>query len=82
MKQQVSADEIRAEIRRRIRASPVHGGNCRDCAAPVPRAIDPAANGGCNWTVDVFPGMLPGCFDVVWSLTREVMAEYDLTKET
>ena len=77
-KKQASADEIRAEIARRLQASNEHGGTCRGCAAPVPSRADPASNGGCNWTVAVFHGVLPGCFDVVWAVTQEVMAEYDL----
>ena len=78
-----TAEEIRQEIQRRIGSSKERDGDCKDCRAATPRPTDPAANGGCNWTVDVFPGVNSGCLDFVCldfvkAITRTVMAEYEL----
>ncbi len=77
-KRRASTDAIRNEIQRRIVSSNEMDGDCKDCRAPTPRLTDPAMNGGCNWTVDVFPGVTPGCLDFVKAITRTVMADYDL----
>lgn len=73
-----TAEEIRQETQRRIESSKELDGDCKDCRAPTPRLTDPTTNGGCNWTVDVFPGVIPGCLDFVHAITRTVMAEYEL----
>jgi hypothetical protein len=72
------AEMIRQEIKRRIEVSTELNGDCKECKAPTPRCIDPTFNEGCNWTVDVFPGLVPGCLDFVKQITRTVMAEYEL----
>jgi hypothetical protein len=73
-----NAEAIRIEIQRRIDVSTELVGDCRECRAPTPRFIDPKLNNGCNWIVDVFPGVIPGCLDVVKHITRLVMSEYEL----
>lgn len=78
-----TAEEIRQEIQRRIGSSKELAGGCKDCRAATPRPADPATNGGCNWTVDVFPPVISGCLDfvcldLVKAITRKVMAEYEL----
>lgn len=73
-----TADEIRDEIQRRIRESDELNGDCRGCGAPTPYRIDPATNDGCNWMVDVFPSVEPGCLEFVKAITHQVMHEYDL----
>ena len=73
-----TAEEIRQEIQRRIESSKELDGDCKDCSAPTHRVTDPVTNHGCNWTVDVFPGVIPGCLDFVKAITRTVMAEYEL----
>lgn len=75
-----TAEEIRLEIQRRIKNNNELDGDCQDCRAPTPRFTDPDANHGCNWTIDVFPGVIPGCLDFVKNVTRTVMAEYELTE--
>ncbi len=75
-----TAAEIRQEIQRRIENSPELDGDCKDCRAPTPRFVDPKENGGCNWTVDVFPGVVPGCLDFAKAITLSVMAEYELNE--
>ena len=75
-----TAKQIRAEIQRRIASSMELGGDCKKCRAPTPRFADPDFNAGCNWRVDVFPGVIPGCLEVVQSITHQVMAEYDLVE--
>lgn len=73
-----TSEEIRLEIQRRIESSTELDGDCKDCHAPTPRFTDPDTNYGCNWTVDVFPSVIPGCLDFVQNVTRTVMAEYEL----
>ena len=78
-----TAEEIRREVQRRIRGSKELDGECAGCRADMPRPTDPATNGGCNWTVDVFPDAIDGCLDFVCldfvkAITRKVMAVYEL----
>ena len=78
-----TAEEIRQEIQHRIRSSKELDGDCKGCRAATPRPTDPATNGGCNWTVDILPDVIPGCLDFVCldfvnAITRTVMAEYEL----
>lgn len=75
-----TAEQIRDEIQRRIASSTELAGDCKECMAPTPRLADPNSNTGCNWRVDVFPGVIPGCLEVVQSITQQVMAEYNLLK--
>lgn len=75
-----TAEQIWAEIQRRIVVSPNLDGDCKECKAPTPRFADPSNNNGCNWRVDVFPGVVPGCIEFVKSITRDVMSEYDLVE--
>jgi hypothetical protein len=74
-----TAEEIRLEIKRRIEGSHGWDGDCKDCRAPTPRFTDPGTNHGCNWTIAVFPGVLPGCLEFVKNVTQTVMAEYELS---
>jgi hypothetical protein len=73
-----NAEEIRQEIQRRIQTSLELDGDCKECKAPTPRFTNPNEIEGCNWTVDIFPGVVPGCMDFVKAITRSVMAEYEL----
>ena len=73
-----NAVTIREEIKRRIEKSTELDGDCKDCRAPSPRYTDPATNEGCNWRVDTFPGVVPGCLEFLKHITRTVMAEYEL----
>ena len=79
-KLRANAEAIRLEIQRRIAGSVELDGDCKACRAPTPRFTDPNANNGCNWTVDVIPGLIPGCLDFVKHITRLVMAEYELVE--
>lgn len=73
-----SADQIQAEIRRRLQESADLGDSCRDCEVPIPRRVDPETNGGCNWIINTFPGVKPECLGVVKAITIELMREYEL----
>jgi len=78
-----TAEEIRQEIQRRIKSSIELDGDCKGCRTGTPRPTDPVTNGGCNWTVDVLSGVIPGCLDFVCldfvkTITRKVMAVYEL----
>jgi len=73
-----SADQIQAEIRRRIQESADLGDSCRDCDVPAPRKVDPATNGGCNWIIDAFPDVRQECIGTLKAITIEMMREYEL----
>jgi hypothetical protein len=73
-----NAETIRQEIQRQIETSTDLDADCKECRAPTPRFTDPATNHGCNWTVDVIPGVIPGCLDFVKHVIRAVMVEYEL----
>jgi hypothetical protein len=72
-----TAAQIHEEIQRRIRNSNTLDGDCRDCGAPTPRRSERNAF-GTHWTVDMLPGVTPGCQPVVEEIVRRVMAEYEL----
>lgn len=76
-KKSASAQEIQAEILRRIRSSGELSGSCRNCGAPLPRSVAGVPFEG-NWTVDALPGLIPGCRQMVEKIIRDVRAEYDL----
>jgi hypothetical protein len=83
-KAKATSADIRQEIQRRIETSLELGDDGKNCRAPTPRSIDPMDQkdtGGCNWTVDIFPGIAPGCLDCVKFITLSVMNEYDLNEE-
>lgn len=73
-----TAEKIALEIQRRIENSTELEGDCKNCRAPTPRFTDPNTNSGCNWVVDAFPSVIPGCLDFVKNITRTVMNEYEL----
>jgi len=75
-KSKASAEDIRREIFRRIRSCDKT--DCQESPVPMPRYADPVENYGCNWTFDVLPGIIPGCEELVISITKEVMRDYDL----
>ncbi|MBL8688931.1 MAG: hypothetical protein JNL04_07510 [Rhodospirillaceae bacterium] len=69
-----TAEEIRAEIARRIAAEPT--GQCRDCVAPMPVPIE--RRDGVNWSVDHFPKLVPGCTAIIMRILSSMMDAYDL----
>ncbi|SOY70925.1 conserved hypothetical protein [Cupriavidus taiwanensis] len=73
-----SAEQIRDEILRRVHECADLGDAFRDCSIPLPRRVDTAANGGCNWTIDGFPAVPAACLTTVRAITTEMMREYDL----
>jgi hypothetical protein len=74
-----SAQKIRAEILRRVQENADLGESCRDCDIPIPRKVDPVANGGCNWVVDEFPGVAQECMAPLKAVIGEMMREYELS---
>ncbi len=74
MKKIATAEEIRAEIARRIAADPT--GLCRDCVAPTPVPIE--RRDGVNWSVDHFPKLVPGCTVFIMRILSHMMETYDL----
>ena len=71
-----TAEEIRAEIGRRIAADPLD--QCRDCEAPMPVPID--RRDGVNWSVDHFPKLVPGCTAFMMRILSDMMLAYDLAE--
>ncbi|CAM2167581.1 conserved hypothetical protein [Paraburkholderia sacchari] len=70
-----TAEKIREEILRRIQGSADLDDSCRDCDISIPRKVDPAENGGCNWVIDEFRGTSQAPLKAV---IVEMMREYDL----
>ncbi|MBF6990013.1 MULTISPECIES: hypothetical protein [Cupriavidus] len=73
-----SAEQIRDEISRRVQENTDLGEAFRDCSIPLPRHVDAATNGGCNWIIDAFPAVPASCLTTVKAVTAEMMREYDL----
>ncbi|WP_321924657.1 hypothetical protein [Paraburkholderia guartelaensis] len=73
-----SAEKIRTEILRRVQESADLGDRYRDCDITIPRKVDPADNGGCNWVVDDFRGVAQECKAPLKAVIAEMMREYDL----
>lgn len=69
-----TAEEIRAEIARRIAADPT--GQCRDLIAPTPVPIE--RRDDVNWSVDHFPNLVPGCTAFIMRILSKMMDTYDL----
>lgn len=78
MKPLLSLHEIKNLIQTRISEDDSMDGDCKSCQAPTPRYVYPSVNDGCNWTIDVLPGLVPGCSDFVMNIVRSVMKEVDL----
>ena len=74
-----SAEQIRREILRRLQENADLGEACRNCEIPLPRRADPLVNGGCNWTIDAFPGVDAASLPAVRAVTAEMMREFDLS---
>ncbi|SDD72447.1 hypothetical protein [Paraburkholderia lycopersici] len=72
-----TAENIRMEILRRVQGSADLGDSCRDCDIPVPRKVDPAGNGGCNWVIDELR-VAQECVSPLKAVIAEMMREYDL----
>jgi hypothetical protein len=80
MKKVGSAEEIRAELQRRISQSTWATGYCADCTAPMPYRI--THDGVANWTAQVGAAGKPGCESLLFEVIASVRAEYDLSPET
>ncbi|MEK6294075.1 MAG: hypothetical protein V4793_22355 [Paraburkholderia tropica] len=73
-----SAEKIRAEILRRVQENADLGDSYRECTISIPRAVDPAKNGGCNWVVDDVQGVAQDCVAPLKAVIAEMMREYEL----
>ena len=73
-----SAEKIRIEILRRIQENADLGDSFGDCDIAIPRKVDPAENGGCNWVVDELRGGTQECMAPLKAVISEMMREYDL----
>lgn len=77
-KKRATAEEIRAELRRRIEACGDLDGRCRGCGAPLPRVTSPKEIDGPNWSVEGFPDLIHGCFGVILKIVDQARLEYEL----
>jgi hypothetical protein len=73
-----TAEQIRDEIRRRIRADTSMAGKCAGCGAPLPVRLAERRGDGVNWTIENFPTLEPGCTAFMMRVLSSVMADYDL----
>ena len=71
-KKTATADELQAEITRRLARHHL----CSGCTAPVPTPAD-RARYLANWTV-VYEPTVPGCSEALVEIVLAVMREYDL----
>ena len=72
VKKTATADELQAEITRRLARHHL----CSGCEAPRPKPAD-LARYLANWTVDYEP-TVPGCGEVLAETVVGVMREFDL----
>jgi hypothetical protein len=72
-----TAEQIRAEITRRIAARAAIEGKCADCAAPTPVPIELRGD-GVNWSIEHFPSLPDGCVPFMMSVLNSVMRDYEL----
>ena len=77
-KKRATADEIKAELKRRIELCPARDGGCRGCEAPMPEAARPRKEGDPNWIVVALPRLADGCFAAILKIVDEARLEYEL----
>jgi hypothetical protein len=77
-KKRATAEEIQAELKRRIETCPDCNGGCRGCGSPRPRRVTPKAEDAANWIVEGLPGLAPGCFGSIVRIVDQARVEYEL----
>ena len=77
-KKTATADEIRLEIARRIKADTSMAGKCVGCEPPVPILLTERRGDSVNWTIEHFPMLVPGCTAFMMKVLDGVMRDYDL----
>jgi hypothetical protein len=78
VKKRAAAEEIQIELQRRIALCDDHGGKCRGCGIPIPRAVTPKNMGDPNWIVEGLPDLAPGCFGAILKIVDQLRSEYEL----
>jgi len=78
VRKQATAEEIQADLRRRIERASRRDARLKGCAASRPRPIGVNHDGAPNWTVDGFPGLADGCFTDLVKIVDEARLEYEL----
>ena len=74
-KKRATAEEIQAELRRRIKQC---DGACCQSGVPAPRPVTPKVNGAPNWTIDGLPELAPGCFGTIVRIVDQARDEFEL----
>ena len=74
-KKRATAEEIQAELRRRIKQC---DGACCQSGVPAPRPATPKASGAPNWTIDGLPELAPGCFTTIVRIVDQARDEFEL----
>ena len=74
-KKRATAEEIQAELRRRIKQC---DGACCQSGIPAPRPVTPKASGAPNWTIDGLPELAPGCFTTIVRIVDQARDEFEL----
>ena len=80
-KKRATAEEIRAELGRRIEACDDLDGSCRGCGVPMPRMMSPKEPTGPNWSVEGFPDLAHGCFGIILKIVDQARLEYELVPQ-
>jgi hypothetical protein len=73
-----TAEEIRAEIERRMHGAGTLNPCCLVCRAPDVRPAQHGHTGKANWVPDELVGIPVTCRDLVMCITVQVMEKYDL----
>ena len=77
-RKRATADEIKAELKRRIELCTARDGACRSCEAPTPEAARPRNEGDPNWIVVALPFLVDGCFTAILQIVDQARLEYEL----
>lgn len=78
LKRTATAEEIQAEIARRLQYAAPSERRCKGCAVPTPVLLLERRGDGVNWSITAFPNVPAGCTSFLMKVLSEVMYSYDL----
>jgi hypothetical protein len=78
IKKRATADEIQADLQRRIDRLIARDEEFRSCTAPRPYPSRAERAGAPNWTVNGFPGLPSGGYGTLVKIVDQARSEYEL----
>ena len=78
IKKRATADEIQADLQRRIDRLIARDEKFHGCTAPRPHPSRAQRPGAPNWTVDGFPGLPSGGYGTLVKIVDQARGEYEL----